>query len=169
MSRSGFRLFVLLGLLALLAGCDLRLRDTTLAEMDAAEAAWQQHPIPDYHIVVEVQRPDELRRIDIRVQQGEVISAVLLQWDAQQRVWRPPYDLPPAHSFPFTVPGLFDTVRGALAHSGRTRIAVQMAGDPAFPQRIEFGPVWEEGQMVQGTEASIRVREFEALSDPTEN
>jgi len=166
MSRSGFRLLVLLGLLALLAGCDLRLHDTSLAEMDAAEAAWNEHPIASYRIVVEVTRPDELRRNDITVRDGEVISAEMLLWDARQREWREPYTLLPSQSFPFTVPGLFDTVRGALEHSGRTRIEVDMIGDPPFPRRIEFGPVWEEGQMVRGTEASIRVREFEALVGP---
>ncbi len=65
-------------LVLLLSGCELRLRGTTVAEMDAAETTWQENPILDYHIVVEVKRPDELRRNDVTVRGGEVSEATMV-------------------------------------------------------------------------------------------
>ncbi len=153
-------------LLILLAGCELRLRGTTVAKMDAAEAVWLAHPILDYHIIVEVKRSDELRRIEVTVRNGEVSEATMILWDGLERSWRKPYALDASQSFPYTIPGLFDTVRGALEHSGRAVIRVDMQGDPPFPRHIQFGPVWEEGQMVRGTESEFHVRDFEALATP---
>ncbi|MCP4165576.1 MAG: hypothetical protein GY759_06745 [Chloroflexi bacterium] len=132
-----------------------------MAELERMEAAWNAHPILDYHIVVDVKRPDELRRYDITVQKGEVTDATMLMWNAYEQTWREPYSLDETQSFPFTVTGLFDTVRGALLHSGRTDIRVNMGENPAFPRHIIMGPVWDAGQMVRGTENEIIVREFE--------
>lgn len=164
-SRRIILLVLGLFLLTLLAGCELRLRGISLAELDAAEAAWQANPLPDYHIIVDVKRPDELRRNELTVRKGEVTEAVMMLWDGRDRSWREPLQLDASQSFPYTVPGLFDTVRGALEHSGRTVIRVDMQGDPLFPWRIQFGPVWEGGQMVRGTESELQVRIFEVLSD----
>ena len=61
------------------------------------------------------------------------------------------------------MPGLFEMVRGELRGSGRVDIRVAMGQVPAFPQRLELGPVWQDGQPVSGTEATVIVREFVPL------
>ncbi|MCO6453063.1 MAG: hypothetical protein J5I90_19925 [Caldilineales bacterium] len=156
-------LIILVALLAAMtvSGCEPKLRGTSIAEMDRAEAAWEANPVLSYRIVVEVNRPDELRRNELTVENGVVTSAVMLLWDRGQREWREPFPLDETQAFPWTVPGLFDTVRGAIEHSGRTVIRVEMGGEPPFPRQIQFGPVWEDMQMVEGTESEIRVRAFE--------
>ena len=143
-----------------LTGCEPKLRGTSLREMNQAEAAWEVNPILSYQIVVDVIRPDELRRNELTIVNGEVQSAVMLLWDKGKREWREPFQLDQKQAFPYTVPGLFETVRGAIEHSGRTVIRVDMRGEPPFPRHIEFGPVWEEMQMVRGTESEIVVRRF---------
>jgi len=154
---------LLLVSILLLAGCEFRLRGTSLAEIDRAEAAWQANPVLNYRMVTVVKRPDEIRRFEVEVRNGEIVRGELNLYDAVKKTWLEPYELGEDQAFPFTVPGLFDTVRGALKSSGRTVIRVKMGEDPPFPQRIELGPVWDQGQMVRGTETEIEVREFERL------
>lgn len=133
----------------------------------------------NYHIVVDVDRPDpssalrqaqddssgqgDRRRTELTVRQGEITEAVVKYWDFRKKRWQEPYDLNPEQAFPFTVPGLFDMVRGELRSSGRADIRVVMDGELAFPHRIVLGPVWEDLRPVEGTEATVTVREFEVL------
>lgn len=153
----------LLATVTLLSACELRLRGTSLAEIDQAEAAWQANPVLNYRMVTIVKRPDEIRRFEVEVRNGEIVRGELKLYDALKKTWVKPYELSEEQAFPFTVPGLFDTVRGALRSSGRAIIRVKMGEDPPFPQRIELGPVWDRGQMIRGTETEIEVREFERL------
>lgn len=165
LGRRGMAVIIsLAAMLVLLSGCDARLKGTSVAEMDEMEGRWQAQPILDYSISVDVERPDELRRYEITVENGAVTSAVMSFRDESKHEWREPLQLDETQAFPFTVPGLFETVRGALEHSGRTDIQVDLSGDPAFPRRIHFGLVWEEGQMVRGTESEIRVKQFDVMT-----
>ncbi|MCO6453509.1 MAG: hypothetical protein J5I90_22195 [Caldilineales bacterium] len=153
--------FTLLVLIAVLSGCEPKLRGVTTSDMDRAETAWEANPVRNYRIVVEVIRPDELRRNELTVEDGQVTSAIMLLWDRGKQEWREPFLLDETQAFPYTPPGLFEMVRGAIEHSGRTMIRVEMRGDPPFPQHIQFGPVWEDMQMVRGTESEVKVRSFE--------
>ena len=153
-----------LTLAGLLAACGPRLVSASVRMMDEAEARWQVNPVPSYRIVVDVERPDDRRRNELTVRQGQVVSAVVKYWDSRRRRWKEPYELNPEQAFPFTVPGLFDMVRGELRNSGRAEIRVAMGGEPAFPQRIVLGPVWQDLRPVPGTEATVIVREFEPLA-----
>ena len=156
---------VLLGLMlaGLLAACGGRVVPATLHMIDAAETRWQAAPVLSYRIVVDVERPDDRRRNELTVRDGEVTRAVARYWDARQRRWGEPFDLNPEQAFPFTVPGLFDIVREALQNSGRADVRVALEGTPPFPRRILLGPVWEGAHPVPGTEATVTVREFEPL------
>jgi len=145
------------------AACGSRLVPASVRMMDEAEARWQANPVLNYRIVVDVERPDDRRRNELTVRQGEVTRAVVMYWDPRQKRWGEPYELNPEQAFPFTVPGLFDMVRGELRGSNRADIRVAMDGDPPFPQRIVLGPVWEDLRPVPGTEATVIVREFERL------
>ena len=156
-----------LGLLlaGLLTACGQQLTPATIELIDQAEASWQANPILNYDIIVDVDRPDERQRNEISVRQGQVTRAVTLSWDYNRMRWQASAPLNPEQAFPFTVPGLFDMVRGQLRASGRADIRVAMGEAPAFPQRLVLGPVWQDGQPVGGTEATVSVRHFELISE----
>ncbi len=151
-------LFLLVGLFS---ACNSNLESATLQLMDSSEALWQADPVSTYSIVVEVDRPSDRRRNFITVEKGQVVQATVSYWNAESKQWDTPYDLNQEQAFPFTVPGLFDMVRGEIRGSGRGDIRVQLSGDPPFPRLIVLGPVLLNGQPVGGTEATVIVDEFE--------
>ncbi len=145
----------------LLAACGSSLRDTSLAEIEKAEAAWQAQPVLNYRMITEISRPGEQRRYEIVVTDGIVSYAVMELYDVSTKTWQEPFELNESQAFPFTVPGMFDIVREALRNSDRTAIRVQMGETPPFPVRIELGMVSDQGKPVRGTETEIQVRLFE--------
>lgn len=151
-----------LTLLGLAGGCS-RPVVASVGMMDQAEARWQANSIPAYHIVVDVERPDDRRRSELTVRDSEIIEATVRWWDFERERWGESSDLNHEQAFPFTVPGLYDMVRGAIRDSGRVDVRVVMAGEPAFPYRIVMGPVWQDERPVPDTEAEVIVREFERL------
>ncbi len=156
-------LLVVLVTVAVVYARDARLDQATIKMINDAQAVWYLEPVLNYHIVVDVNRPDEKRRNDITVQNGVITSATVKYWDSGRLRWEEPYDLNEDQAFPFTIPGLYDMLRGALNNSNRPDIQVDMRGDPPFPHRIVLGPVWQDGVPVWGTETEVIVREFEIL------
>ncbi len=161
-------LWVLIGAtVLLLAGlataCNSQLKPATIAMMDEAEARWQENPVLSYRIVVDVERPDDRRRNELIVEQGQVTRALIRYWDPERQRWGRPMELTIEQAQWFTVPGLFNTVREELRNSGRKRIRVAIEGDPAFPRRIELGPVMEGKKPAPYTKATVIVRVFEPL------
>ena len=152
------------GLLFFLVGCSQAAPATTRM-IDEAEARWQADPVPSYHIVVDVDRPDDRRRTELTVREGEIVEATVSYWDFREKRWQEPHPLNQEQASPFTVPGLFEMVRGELRSSGRADIRVVMDGEPAFPHRIVLGPVWQGRRPVEGTEATVTVREFEVFRE----
>lgn len=154
-------LYAILAGLLFLAGCSIGgPPKATIQMMDEAEARWQAQPTLDYEMTVEVNRPDDRRRTTVIVAGGAIVQGEVSYWDADKRRWQEPYALNEEQSFPFTVPGLFDMVRGELKNSGRADIRVEMDGDPPFPRRIELGPVFVDGEPVSGTEAIVTVKSY---------
>ncbi|MFQ5814430.1 MAG: hypothetical protein ACE5I2_14730 [Anaerolineae bacterium] len=152
------------GLLIVLVGCSQPV-PASMRMMDDAEARWQADPVPSYHIVVDVDRPDDRRRTELTVRQSEIVEATVSYWDFRKKRWQEPYELNQEQAFPFTAPGLFDMVRGELRGSNRADIRVVMDGEPAFPHHIVLGPVWQDLRPVSGTEATVTVRKFEVLRE----
>lgn len=116
-----------------------------------------------YHIIVGVERPVEMRRNDLTVKDGEIVSATVTYWKQKGWEWNEPYDLNHDQAYPFTIPGLYDMLRGAINTQNREYIRVDMQGNPPFPHWIEFGTVWQEGEPVYGTESRVIVRKFEII------
>ncbi len=133
----------------------------TMEEVDAAEAAWLASPSLDYMMTVEVDRPDDKRRNMVVVADGEIVEAIVSYWDSNARKWQEAQPLGEAQAYPFTVPGLFEMVRGSLQDSGREDIRMTMEGEPPFPREIVFGPVIVDGEPFSMTEATITVRHFQ--------
>jgi len=140
---------------------EARLERATIKMINDAQTIWYPNPILNYHIVVDVQRPGEYRRNDLTVVGGEIASATVMYRKQKGWGWDEPYDLNFDQAYPFTIPGLYDMLRGAINGSNRKEIRVEMRGYPPFPHQIEFGPVWQDGEPVFGTESIVIVREFE--------
>ena len=154
-------LIVMLPAMLGLSGCRLsRLPQATVEMMDAGEAAWLAAPIDSYLMTVEVDRPDDRRRTMVTVVDGEIVDAVVSYWDSRSRRWDEPYSLNEEQAFPFTPPGLFEMVRGAVEESGRDDIRVLMKGEPPFPQQIIMGPIRMDGELFDRTRATVTVRSF---------
>ena len=96
----------------------------------------------------------------VTVADGEIVDALVSYWDFDSRSWQEPYALNDEQAFPFTVPGLFEMVRGALEESGRDDIRVDLQGAPPFPQKIIFGPISIDGEPFDQTRATVTVRSF---------
>lgn len=155
-----FLLFSIASLI--LTGCLLGASpQTTMAEVDAAEAVWLESPSMDYMMTVEVDRPDDKRRTMVVVADGEIVEGIVSYWDPKTRKWQEAQQLSEEQAFPFTVPGLFEMVRGSLEDSGREDIRMKMEGEPPFPREIIFGPVIVDGEPFGMTEATITVKHFQ--------
>jgi len=143
----------------LIGGCIPGLHRASLEMIDRAEDQWQQAPAQDYEITVEVNRSDDRRRTTVVVQQGRIVQGEVSYWNSADKRWDEPYPLNEEQSFPFTIPGLFEMVRGELKNSGRVDIRVRMADELSLPWYIVLGPVMLDGQAISGTEAVITVEE----------
>ena len=153
---------LMFGLSLLLAGCPFsKLEPATLSLIDEAEAAWLASPTDSYRMTVEIDRPGDRRRSTVTVTDHEITDGIVSYWDFEVKQWQEPYALNQEQSFPFTVPGLFDMIRGALKESGRESIRVMMAGEPPFPQKILLGPVIVDGEPFDQTEATVTVQHFD--------
>jgi hypothetical protein len=147
---------------SLLAGCGARLQPATTALLDETEARWRDNPVLGYRLVAQVDRPGDVRRVELLVEQERIVTATVRY--REKGLWGGRSDLSQKQAWPFSVPGLFEMVRGELASSGRGSIQVGLDDTYPFPRKLVLGPVYQDGQAVSGTEATMTVRIFE----PTE-
>jgi hypothetical protein len=140
-----------LAIAGFLVACSSRLQPASLELINEWEDRWRAGPVLSYHIVVDVEASGERRRNEVTVQQGKIIRAVMMYWNWSEGKWEAPTELGKEQAFPFTVPGLFDMVRGELMRGSRTDIRVDMGRDPSFPRCIVLGPVVQGGRPLSGT------------------
>ncbi len=151
----------------LLIGCGARLQPASVELMHECEARWLEHPVLSYHITVDVDAPNERRRNEVTVREGKVTRAVISYWDGHQKQWGVTRGLDSQQAFPFTVPGLFDTVQSELKRNNRTDIRVAIDRNYAFPQSIVLGPVLMDGHRLLDTAATVTVASFSPQSGTT--
>lgn len=148
----------------LLVACGPRPEAVTVQRLDALRSRWEAGPVRSYQITVDVERPADRRRNEITVVANMVIRASVAYWNDKGGAWGPPGPLMAGQATPFTVPGLFGSIREELVAGHRSECRVAFAGDPPVPERILLGQVMLSGTPVPGTEATLIVREFEPLS-----
>jgi hypothetical protein len=156
---SRFLAILVLGLL--ITGCGGRPEKASTELMDRVESDWRSQKIQDYHILVDVERPGELRRNDITVVNGQVTKGVLQYWEAKLKRWDNTIMLNESQSVAFSVPGLFDTVRSELTNSGRPIVRVTLSKSPPYLKKIILGQLWRNNQPVPDSQATIIVQKFE--------
>jgi hypothetical protein len=147
----------------LAAGCQDNLERASPGHIRQMENAWRANPVASYHIIVDVERPDDKRRNELFVHDGTIVQARVKYWNRERKDWEQPFALNQEQAAPFTVPGLFKTLREQLDLSNRELVQVQWRQDPVFPQLIVLGPVSQDGAPIPGTEATIIVVEFTPL------
>src|SRR6266853_597551 len=148
-------------IVGLFVSCGPRPATVTVQSLDATRARWDARAVRKYHITVDVDRPGDRRRNDIRVFDETIISSSVSYWDETTRSWGPSRELTVEQATPFTVSGLFALIRQELIKGHRSDCRVAFAGDPPIPERILLGPVMRSEGPVSGTEATIAVAGFE--------
>jgi hypothetical protein len=160
------RLRVILVSVIALVACHSGLRQATIGEIHQAERQWENHPILNYKIVVDVQQQNELRRNALNVRDGQITHAVVSYWNSRRNKWELEESLKLQQALPFTVPGLLETVEEEISNSNRSEIEVAMKGDPPVPKTILLGNLLQNNQRVAGSKAYIFVRSFLPSSQP---
>lgn len=142
-----------------------RLVQATFRLLNDSQTAWYSNPVTNYRIVVDVIRPDEVRRNEIVVKNSEIVSATVKYRKTGGLGWQSPYNLNEGQAHPFTVLGLYDMVRVPLRNNARQDIRIDMQGTPPFPHVIVFEPLWDGGERLVETGARVIVRVFEPDPD----
>jgi len=149
------------GLALVFAGCNGRMEKASPQVLDQMESDWQSRGIRKYRIVVDVERPDELRRNDITVVDGQVTKGVLQFWEPHEKRWNAVIRLNESQALAFSVSGLFDTVRSELTNGGRPVVQVEPSKEPPFIKKIILGQIRQNNQAIAKSEATIIVQKFE--------
>jgi len=146
-----------------LAACHAHAGAAAARTLTEAESRWKAHPVASYHLVIEVDRPDEKRRNDVTVEDGTIAHATTSYWNTGESRWDPPMDLNPDQARPFTVEGFFETIRGEIDQDLRSEIGITPSDTPPFLERVLLGPLRRQPR---GTGAILNVESFEAGTAP---
>nr|WP_290665120.1 DUF6174 domain-containing protein [Ardenticatena sp.] len=130
---------------------------------NAERKAWEALGITSYRVLVEVEKYNERRRVEVVVRDGQLEQAVLRYWSDDERAWEAPQMLSEERGEPYTVPGLFEMVGGELAGQQRS-VSARYNETYRFPELIRLGNVHDQnGTVLRDTEVVVRVLEFEPL------
>ncbi len=148
------------------AGCGARPGAVSIEQVDSWENDWRVRPAAAYRIEVEVERPGDRRLSRVTVRGGGIETAEVTYWDAARGAWGATAPLDEAQARPFTVEGLYRTLRAEMEAGGRSETRIAVEGDPPVPRRILLGPRLRDGRPVPGSEAALIVRHFEIEPPP---
>lgn len=150
-----------IAMLLIAVSCGPPMEKATLARIDEADARWRSSAIPNYHIIVDVERSEELRRQDITVRNGRISHAIVQYWNSHNQRWENTISLNESQSLAFTVPGLLETVREEIQSNRRPIIQVLLIPDAPYLQRVILGQLWQNDHAVPNSQASVIVQKFE--------
>jgi len=107
-------------------------------EITAAETLWKTNGLTSYRIELRVERELE-RRVEVTVRDGAIEEGVLLE-RADGEGWEPPTPLDETQARPYTVPGLFQTLREELSTGQRT-VSARFNQNRGYVEHMELGPI----------------------------
>lgn len=108
-----------------------------------AEKRWELQGPSSYSIEVWISNHFE-RRVEVTVEKGVIREAILRERDEGEEDWGPRIELDERRARPYTVPGLFQTLREELAAEQRS-VRASFQEELGYPLRIELGSI-SEGQ-----------------------
>ena len=163
-STRGWGLGIGIVMMACPIACGLALERASMEIVREAEVRWEEAPILDYRITVDVDRPSERRRNEITVRRGRIIEATVAYWDPGESRWDRPAALRDDQASPFTARGLLWMVRDELTKGQRSDIQIAMDETLLFPKKIVMGPARLNERTVPHSEAAITVHSFEVTA-----
>ncbi|NUM44187.1 MAG: hypothetical protein HUU38_05725 [Anaerolineales bacterium] len=155
----------LLALTACATQPEERYPDASIPTLTAAEADWYAAGITYYRIVTEIHFADERRLHTVTVKDQIILEKMVAYWDADLENWGEPKPMTEEEAYWYTVPGLFETVRGALLKECRAFTRNELSGTPIFPRVIILGPAQLDGETIDDTVSWVEVREFTPLGE----
>ena len=122
------------GLTALSLSC----REATLdpRNVAAAETLWKTNGLSSYRIELQVAN-GPVRRVEVTVENGSFQNGSLRERTSDAKGWGPPMPLDETRARPYTVPGLFQTLREELSAGQRTVMAT-FNPNRGYVERIEL-------------------------------
>ncbi len=158
----GAVLAVVIGLASVLVynNREKRYPKATISTLNEVEGNWYLANVQSYYLVVEITFSEERRLHKVTVVDNQIAEASLAYWDRESRDWGTPIPIGPEEAAWYTVPGLFDTIRGALQNGSRDYVRADLRGDPPLPYTIVLGPTVIDGQLMDDTVTWVTVREF---------
>lgn len=107
-------------------------------EITAAETLWQTHGLASYRIELRVASELE-RRVEITVQDGVFQEGLRLE-RSDGEGWEPPVPLDEVRARPYTVAGLFQTLREELSAGQRT-VRARFNENRGYVESMELGAI----------------------------
>jgi hypothetical protein len=151
----------LIFLFPLLIGCGDRGERATPQLLSQIESDFRSSGIHDYRIVVDVERPGELRRNDITVVQDRVQKGIVLYWEPKEKRWDNLITLNESQAIAFTFPGLVDTVKSEMDNPNRPVVRVVATKTSPYIKKIILGQIRQNNQPVPDSQATITVQSFQ--------
>ena len=124
-----------------LAALSLLSCQTTLDSRDvtAAETLWKTNGLSSYRIELQVAN-GPVRRIEVTVENGFFQSGVLRERGADAEGWEPPVPLDETEARPYTVPGLFQTLREELS-AGQRAVRATFNPNRGYVESMELSAI----------------------------
>lgn len=138
--------------------------DASIRTLTAAETDWYAAGITYYRVVTEIHFADERRMHTVTVKDQQILEGTVAYWDAEKATWGEPIPMDEKEAYWYSVPGLFETIRGALLKECRSYVRNELSGNPTFPRVVVLGPPQEDGEIVEDIVSWLEVIEFTPLS-----
>ena len=108
-------------------------------EVTAAETLWKTNGLSSYRLSLEVSN-GLTRRIEVTMENGSFRNGVLLERALDGEGWEPPRPLDEMQARPYTVPGLFQTLREELSAGQRT-VHARFNHNRGYVEQMELGEI----------------------------
>ena len=127
-------------------------------DITAAETLWKTNGLASYHLELEVMN-GLTRRIEVTVENGSYQNGMLMERGADDEGWEPGIPLDEIQGRPYTVPGLFQTLREELS-TGQRSVSVTFNPNRGYVEAMALGGIAGSAPTL------VRVLSLEPLSVP---
>jgi hypothetical protein len=124
-------------------------------DVTAAETLWKANGLSSYRIELQVAN-GPVRRVEVTVENGSFRNGALRERSSNAEGWEPPIPLDETQARPYTVPGLFQTLREELS-AGQRVVRATFNPNRGYVERIELS------EIAGGTPTLIAVLSLEPL------
>ena len=149
-------------LLFVTLGCGDRGERATPQLLSQIQSDLRSSGIHSYRIVVDVERPGELRRNDITVAGDRIQKGIVLYWEPKEKRWGNLITLNESQAIAFSLPGLVDTLQSEINNANRPVVRIVSTQNPPYIKKIILGQLRQNNEAVPDSQATITVHTFQA-------